>query len=237
MNRIITIPFEKSFPAYLSFPNDKKKHLGLIIIHEVWGLDKHIKEVSDRFADEGYVVLAPDLLSETGITEKIDQKLIAEASNPATRDEAQKKLRAAMTPIMSPEFAKITIAKLKACIDYLLIIDNVNKKIAILGFCFGGTYAYAIATEDDRIQASVPYYGHAPEPLDKVKTISCPILAFYGEQDKNLVDHLPELKKAMKGYNKDFNYKVYPNTGHAFFNNTNQSRYNREAANDSWELH
>ena len=207
MNKTVSIPYAKNFSAYFSTPGDRVKHPGIILIHEVWGLNDHIKDVSDRFAKKGYAVLAPDLLSETGITEKIDQKILAEVKNPATRDEAQKKLRAAMAPIMSPEFAKSTIEKLKECVDFMLKNEKINGNIAVLGFCFGGTYAYALATEDKRIRAAVPFYGHAPEPQDKIKNISCPVLAFYGEQDHNLVDSLPELKNKMKEYDIEFSYK------------------------------
>ncbi len=235
MNKTVTIPFAKNFPAYFAFPDDHLKYPGLILIHEVWGLNDHIKDVTDRFVKEGFIVLAPDLLSETGITEEIDQKILEEVRNPATRDEAQKKLRAAMAPILSPEFAKTTVDKLKACVDYLLENEKGNTKITVVGFCFGGTYSYALAAEDTRIKAAVPFYGHAPEPLDKIKNISCPILAFYGEQDKGLVDSLPELEKQMNAYGKDFTYHVYLHTGHAFFNDTNQTTYNNEAAQDAWK--
>ena len=234
MKATVTIPTSENFPAYFTTPDDNQKHPGIVLIHEVWGLKEHIKNVADRFSKEGYAVLAPDLISHTGITEKVDQTILAEVKNPATRDEAQKKLRVAMAPIMSPEFAKTTIEKLKTCVEYLLKSNNVTQQTAVVGFCFGGSYSYALATEDNRIQAAVPFYGHAPQPLDKIKSISCPIIAFYGEQDHNLVDSLPELENKMEEYGKDFTYKIYPNTGPAFFNDSNPTTYNRDAAEDAW---
>jgi carboxymethylenebutenolidase len=235
MNLMINIPFRKQFSAYFATPGDGEKHHGLILIHEVWGLNEHIKDVANRFAKEGYTVLAPDLISQTGINEKIDKNIMKDIINPEKRDEAQKKLRAAMAPIQSPEFAQITIEKLKVCVDYLLAHEKISGKVAVLGFCFGGTYSYALATSDNRIKAAVAFYGHAPEPLDKIKDVSCPILAFYGEKDKALVDGLPELEKKTHEYHKNFEYHVYPNTGHAFFNNANPTTYNKEAAEDSWQ--
>lgn len=235
MGNMISIPFKKNFPAFLSSPSDTDSHPALILIHEVWGLTDHIKDITDRFSKEGFVVLAPDLLSETGITEKVDQKIMAEIRDPSTRDEAQKKLRAALVPIQSPEFGKETIEKLKSCIDFLIQSEKVNGKVGVIGFCFGGTYCFALAAEDHRVLASVPFYGHALEPLEKVKNISCPVLSFYGENDHNLVDPLPELEKAMEKYGKDFSFEVYKNTGHAFFNDTNPLTYNQNAAKDAWE--
>src|SRR5476649_256378 len=88
---------------------------GLILIHEVWGLKDHIKDVADRFAAQGYAVLAPDLLSHTGITDKVDQSILKEVMNPATRDEAQKKLREATAPMHAPEFGESTVQRLEGC--------------------------------------------------------------------------------------------------------------------------
>jgi len=88
MQKMIHIPGKKSFEGFFVTPKDKKRYPGLIVIQEIWGLNNHIKDVSARFANEGYVVLSPDLLSETGIAEKIDEKLFVEMKDPARRDEA-----------------------------------------------------------------------------------------------------------------------------------------------------
>jgi carboxymethylenebutenolidase len=235
MEQMIEVSGNQPFSAFLATPEKKGTYPGIIVIHEVWGLNEHTKDIVKRFAKIGYVALAPDLLSETGITGKISPAIMSEIANPATRDEAQKKMRAAMAPIQSPEFGKATVRKLKECVSYLLDNKEVNGDVAAVGYCFGGTYAYAVALEDHRIKAIIPYYGHAPEPFEKIKEITCPILAFYGEQDTNLVSRLPELKDAMKKYGKSFDSYIYPDTGHAFFNDTNPNRYNKKAAEDSWK--
>jgi len=232
---MLPISAEVPLQAFFATPQKKGVYPGLIVIQEIWGLNDHIKDVATRYANEGYIVLAPDLLSETGITEKVDQTILAEIKNPATRDEAQKKLRAIFAPVQSPEFAQSSVTKLKACVDYLLGHKQVNGNVGVLGFCFGGTYSYALAAADNRIKAAVPFYGHAPEQLDKLENIACPILAFYGEYDKNLVESLPELQESMKKFNKEFDSVVYPNCGHAFFNDTNPAMYNKDAATDAWE--
>ncbi len=225
---------DKTFSVIHLTPGGESKYPGLIVIHEVWGLTGHIKEVASRFSKRGYDVIAPDLLSDTGITEKIDQSIMKEVANPATRDEAQKKLREAMAPLQSPEFANETVTKLKQCIDYLLDDESCTGKVGVVGYCFGGTYAYALATADDRLKAAVPYYGHA-DNLAEIQNISCPILAFYGEEDDRLVKGLPDLRRAMQENNKDFEAIVYADAGHAFFNDTNPVTYRKKAAEDAWE--
>jgi carboxymethylenebutenolidase len=232
MANIIINPEKYHIPAYVA--GEENNRAGVILIHEVWGLNKNIRNLTDRLAAEGYLVLAPDLISQTGITEKIDQSILAEAANPATRDEAQKKMRAIMSPIRSEEFGRETVERLKICFNYLKQEYGL-KKIAVMGFCFGGTYSYSLAANEPDIAASVPFYGHAPENEEELAKISCPIMAFYGEKDTALVQDLPRLQMSMKKFNKDFRSKVYPNTGHAFMNDTNPTTYNKEAADDAWK--
>ncbi len=229
----IIIHHEKyRIPAYTA--GTENKRAGVILIHEVWGLNKNIRSLTDRLAVEGYVVLAPDLISRTGINEKIDQSILAEVANPATRDEAQKKMRAIMSPIRSEEFGRETVERLRICFNHLMQEYGL-KKIAVMGFCFGGTYSYSLAVSEQALAASLPFYGHAPEKEEDLAKISCPILAFYGEKDTVLVQDLPRLQASMKKLNKDFRFKVYPNTGHAFMNDTNPTTYNKEAADDAWK--
>lgn len=232
MTDIIISGRKHKIPAYISGTGNKRA--GVILIHEVWGLNNNIRSIADSLAAQAYLVLAPDLISHTGITEKIDQSILAEVANPSTRDEAQKKMRAAMSPLRSEEFGKETVERLKTCFNYLKREYKVEK-IAVIGFCFGGTYSYSFAAGEPTLAAALPFYGHAPEKEEELARISCPIMAFYGEKDIALVQGLPQLDASMKKLNKDFQYKVYPNAGHAFMNDTNPTTYNKEAAEDAWE--
>ena len=224
-------------PAYHAYPEsdeDNEKHPGLIVIHEIWGLVPHIKDVAERFAKEGYSVIAPDLFHDITFEGTVEQKLFDEMHDPKTKDEAQKKMRAILAPIQAPEFAGKTLAKLEECVKYLIEDSHVvSEDVGVLGFCFGGTYSFALAALDPRIKAAVPFYGHPLKP-EKVSELNCPILAFYGDQDKNLMDTLPEFKNRMQAHNKDFTAVVYPNTGHAFFNDTNARMYDKKSAVDAW---
>lgn len=220
-------------PAYHVYPDDGQKHPGLVVIHEIWGLNEHIKDVANRFAEKGYSVLAPNLFHGLSFEGKIDHSLLDEMRNPETRDEAQKKMRALLAPIQAPDYADEALSQLKECVDYLLADKHVSGKIGVLGFCFGGTYALALAADDTRISASVPFYGQ-PLPAEKIKTLACPVLAFFGEEDAGLMSSLPAFKEGMQKAGKSFEAVVYPHTGHAFFNDTNVRMYNAEAAQDAW---
>lgn len=210
----------------------KKSNKAIILIEEIWGLNNNIKDIAQRLANEGYTVLAPELLAETGILGKIQPEIFKEMADPAKRDEAQKKMREALAPMHAPGFAQNTVTKLQKCYDHL---HKQNMSIAVMGFCFGGTYSFALAAHQPGIKAAISFYGQPPSEED-VKNIRCPILAFYGERDEHLINTLPQLEENMKKYHKNFQFKIYKNCGHAFFNDTNKMMYNKEAAEDSWEL-
>lgn len=223
----------QKFPAYLAKPTGQAKG-GVIVIHEVWALNDHTKSVADRFAAEGYIALAPDLLSETEIA-KHAAILQLDLFNPEKRNEAQPKLRKIMAPMQAPGFAEKTLSKVKLCFNYLYDLPEVDRKVAVSGFCFGGSYSYTLATNEPRLKAALPFYGHAPTELDELKKITCPILAFYGKKDEGLMGELPELKALMKQAGVAYTAVTYPDCGHAFFNDTNKFAYNKAAATDAWQ--
>ncbi len=230
MHKDITI---NSAPTYHSYTDDGDKYPGLIVLEEIWGVNDHIRSVADRFAREGYRVLSPELLP-AGVLEALNPEIQKDLFDPEKRNEVQPKLRAAMQPIHQNEYAQQATATLKACVDYLLADENANGSIAVLGFCFGGSYSFNLAASDSRIKAAVPFYGHPPT-ADQLPNIMCPILAFYGENDVPLMESLPQLKEDMAKNGKDFEAVVYPSVGHAFFNDTNSVAYNAESAKDAWE--
>ncbi len=235
MAEMIEIIADQRINAYLAMPTVTPKG-AVIVIHEVWGLVDHIKSVADRYANEGYIALAPDLLFELDYTNVDVGDLQLRLFDPKTRSEAQPKIRELMAPAQSPDFGQNTTDRLKACFDYLYNLPETNKKVAVNGFCFGGSYSYALAFNEPRLKIAFPFYGHADQSVDEIKKTSCPIRAFYGEKDEGLMSSLDDLKKRMAEAGVDFQAKGYPNCGHAFFNDTNPFTYNKEAAEDAWKI-
>ena len=226
---------EGNIPCYFNYPNDGMKHSALIIIHEIWGLNDHTIDVAERYKNEGFVVLAPDLLSGTKMEGKLDRSILEEMKDPQKKDEAQKKMKEILTLINSKEFIESGTDKLQDCFEYLKNNENVNEEVSIMGFCFGGTYAFALALKEKRLKRAIPYYGRFPTDLNNIKNLETPILAFYGENDKDLVNSISGIQTKMDGYNKDFKYIIYKDCGHAFFNDTNKDTYNNKAAEDSYK--
>jgi carboxymethylenebutenolidase len=210
------------------------KSLGVVIlIHEIWGLVDHICLVADRYAASGFTVIAPDLLSSVGITPKIGVDLMAMMMEPdeEKRLASQTFLRESLAPVNAPDFAAAALEMLTSIVDALEAQGH--ERVAVLGFCFGGTYSLALAAQDPRVVAAVPFYGSGPTD-EKIAQISCPVLAFYGEIDPPIMDDFARVEGSMKSAGIDFESHVYPRVQHAFFNDTNVARFDRAARDDSW---
>lgn len=207
---------------------------GLVVIHEVWGLTDHIKDVAGRFAAEGYVTIAPDLMEGADIDSGQVAELQDDMFDPEKRNAAQPRLRELMAPMQSPEFARRATDGAQQAFEYLASLTETDGRVGAVGYCFGGTYTFTLAVTEPRLRAAVPYYGHADYDADALAAINCPVLAFYGEKDDNLMASLPELRQSMAGAGVDFTAHTYPGAGHAFFNDTNPYAYAPEAADDAW---
>jgi carboxymethylenebutenolidase len=231
-----TIDLDANLTAYVATPAGEVKG-ALVLIHEIWGLVPNITNIADRFADEGYLVIAPDILSGIGIVPEVGLELqsLLFSADEQTRSDAQPVLRDRMAPARVPEYAIWAIAALKKAVDHVATAPGVNGRIAVTGFCFGGGYAFALAGADSRITAAVPFYGQAPASAD-VTTISCPVLAFYGDQDASLMATLPAVTTQLTDAGVDFRTQVFPGVGHAFFNDTNSMTYDVKAAAAAWQM-
>jgi len=201
--------------AYLSRPKDGGKKGAVIVIHENRGLVDHIKDVARRFAKDGFIALAPDLLSRLGGT---DQFKTPEEAIEAIRKVTQDNV----------------VEDLTSGVAYLKRLDFVNGRIGVVGYCWGGGQSLNFATKCKDLGAAVVYYGRNPDPLDQVQNIACPVLGNYGEDDPNIIPGVEPLKEALKKYGRNFDIKVYPGAKHAFNNNTNAERYHPDAAKDAW---
>jgi carboxymethylenebutenolidase len=227
------------FDAYLAAPELPLAEWkgAIIVIHEVWGLVDHITGIADRFAAEGYLALAPDLMGELAIDPAVAAELQVQLSAADTeeRTAAQSRLRDLMAPVAVPAFATSALTKLIECIDFLEKQNGVEGRIGVVGFSFGGSYAFSLAVADSRIRASVPFYAYANFTNRLLAEISGPVLYFVGEDDVQLMDALPALTEQMRESGTRFTGIAYRKAGHAFFNDTNAAAYRADAAADSWK--
>lgn len=201
--------------AYLSRPKNGGKLGAVIVIHENRGLVDHIKDVTRRFAKDGFVALGVDLLSRSGGTDqfKTPEEAIA-AIGKLTKDGVEEDLHSAVAHLKKQSF--------------------VNGKVGVVGYCWGGGQSLNFATKCKELNAAVVYYGRNPDPLDAAQNIPCPVLGNYGEDDPNIMPGVEPLKAVLTKHGKGFDIKIYPGAKHAFNNNTNPDRYHPEAARDAW---
>ena len=234
MGTMIDVP-DHDLTAYRAAPSGPPRG-AVVVIQEIWGLVDHVKDVADRLAAHGYVAVAPDLLGHVGLTPDVGAEIFAlmQSADEQERLDAQPRLREAAAPARQPQFAAWAVPAMSAVVDALVDEPGVEGRVAVMGFCFGGTYAFALAAADARLRAAVPFYGRFPDHADPA-TITCPVLAFYGEDDHGITDDVPDLEGRMAAAGVDFTARVYHGVGHAFFNDTAPSRYNAEVAADAWE--
>ncbi len=202
--------------AFLARPDTAKPSPAVIVVHEWWGLNDHIKDVAQRFAREGYAALAPDLYSRLG--------------NKVTKDPTE------AAKLMEGLKSQQVLTDLNAVTRYLKEQPFVDPiKLGVVGFCMGGTFALMMAAHNSDIKAAVPFYGQVP-PSDSIKYLVAPILYIHGGQDAWIVKREADrLAQALAQYGRPGEVKSYPNCPHAFFNDTRPDVYRPAEAKDAWE--
>jgi len=198
--------------AYQARPVENKKFPAVIVIHENRGLQPHIKDVARRIALEGFFVLAPDGLSPFGGT-------------PDNQDEAIQMIQKLDN--------KETVQNFVAAVKYLKTNPMTTGKVGCTGFCWGGGMTNQVAVNSPDLNAAVPYYGMQPKAED-VPKIKAPMLLHYAGNDDRIDKGIPEFEAALKKANIEYQIYMYPGADHAFNNDTNPERYNKEAADLAW---
>ena len=199
--------------GYLVRPGEAGQYPAILVCHENRGLNDHIRDVARRFAKEGYVALAVDLLSREGGTENLDPDqvpgLLGDAG-PARHE-----------------------ADFIAAFDYLQSLDFVDgERIGMTGYCFGGGVTWQVTTALPQLKAAVPFYGRGPD-LDKVPNIQAAVLGVYAELDERINAGNDALEQALIEADITYQINVYPGVNHAFHNDTGQ-RYVEEQATQAW---
>ncbi len=208
------VPFELTggSKGYLSLPAGAKPPLpGLVVIHEWWGLNEHIKHYADRFAAEGYAALAVDLFGGQVATTPDEAMNLTKAVDGAV---ARDTLRAAYAALGSDPRIKAT-------------------RRGAIGWCFGGKWSLNLALAEPGLNAAVVYYGHIPTDPAALAPLKAPLLAIFGERDGSIpMDTVKKFEAALKQNGADARVLTY-DAEHAFANPSG-ARYNEKAAAAAW---
>jgi carboxymethylenebutenolidase len=205
-------PGKAPLAAYLARPDGAQPAPGVVVIHEIFGLNDNIREIARRFAHEGYAALAVDLFA------------------PGNRALC---LLRVMAGLMLRPLHNAGIDALRTSVRWLQAQEQVDRaRIGVIGFCMGGGYALALACVDEELRAASVFYGQAPRPLSALRR-ACPIAGSYPGRDPMTRGVAPKLEETLTRYGIPHEIKLYPQAAHSFFNDTSRN-YNAEAAADAW---
>jgi carboxymethylenebutenolidase len=197
--------------AYLALPERTSSSPGVVIIHEIGGLDDHTRGVAERFAREGYAGLAVDLFS-TG------SRLMC--------------MLRIFNGILIRPLSNGVVGDLRASLEALAGRPEVDAgRLGVIGFCLGGSYALQLACVEGRLRSASVFYGQNPRPLDAMAR-ACPIVGSYPERDFTAAQ-ARRLETALARQGVRHEIKIYPGARHSFFNETRRS-YDPVAAADAW---
>jgi len=188
----------RTVQAFVVYPEVKGKAPVVILIHEIFGLTDWAKEMADELAGQGFIVVAPDLLSGFG------------PKGGGSGEFADQDARVKAVSGLNPEGVN---ADLDAAADYAKKIPAANGKIAVAGFCWGGGKSFAFAAHRKDLSAAFVFYG--PGPSD-VSTINAPVYGFYAGNDERIDATIPATTAAMKAAGKKYDPVTYDGAGHGF---------------------
>ena len=199
-------------PAYLARP--RQPGPGIVVIQEWWGLVPHIERIADRFAQEGFVALAPDLYHGQKATspDQAGKLMMALRIDKAARD-------------------------LAGAIDHLAHQPDVAPaRVGIIGFCMGGALSLFAACRNPEVSACAVFYGGHPNVKPDLGPLRAPVLGIYAGKDSFVTpDGVKELDRQLTALGKRHEFHTYPDAQHAFFNDERADVYDAPAAADAWK--
>ena len=198
--------------GYLARPEGGGKRPAVIVIHENRGLNPHIKDVARRMALEGFLAFAPDALSPVGGTPEDEDRareMIYELDADATR------------------------VRMAAAVPFLASHGESTGMVGAVGFCWGGGMVNKLSAAGTGLAAGVPYYGRQL-PVEEVPKIAAPLCLQYAGLDKRINAGIDDYVAALKANSKACELHIYEGANHAFNNDTNEARYDKEAADLAW---
>ncbi|MFP5264585.1 MAG: dienelactone hydrolase family protein [Blastocatellia bacterium] len=212
--------------SFIVYPEVKGKATAVVVIHEIFGLSDWVRTVADQLAEAGYIAIAPDLLSGAGpngggSSEFTDRGAVGQAIRDLPPDQ-------------------IT-GDLNAVADYVAKLPAANGKVAVAGFCWGGSQTFRFATNRPSLKAAFVFYGTGPDNKEAIAKIKAPVYGFYGGNDARVTATVPKSAELMKEAGKTYDPVTYAGAGHGFMrsgedptaNDANKDA-NKKAHDEAW---
>ncbi len=209
----VDVKVESGTPVrtYVVYPERKDRAPVVLVIHEIFGLSDWIRGVADQLAEDGFIAVAPDLISGLGPNG-------GGTDSVASRDDVVKLIRGL-------DAAEAT-RRLDAVRAYAIKLPAANGRSATVGFCWGGSRSFAYATTQPALDAAVVFYGSSPEVAELAK-VKAPVLGLYGGDDARVNASIEPAAAELKKLGQSYEYEIYEGAGHGFL----RQQSAREGAN------
>lgn len=206
-----------SLRAWVVYPERSTKAPVVIVVHEIFGLSSWVRGVADQLAADGFIAVAPDLLTMKNLPDGPDS-VVAPLATAAIRT-------------LDPVWVQ---RQLDAVAQYGMSLPAAEKKYGIVGFCWGGGVSFAHAVHAPSLGASVVYYGVSPKSED-LGSVRAPVLGLYGGNDARVDATIPPADSAMRALGRTYSPNIYPGAGHGFLRQqTGMEGANMAAARAAW---
>lgn len=212
---------DRKIKCFVAYPEIKEKATVVLVIHEIFGLSDWVREVCDELAKNGFIAIAPDLLSG---------KPGEETAKYPSVDEVRKAVSALPREQLSADMA--------AVLKYGTHLPSANGKTATAGFCWGGTQVWLAMTTLRDLKAGFVFYGTPNASLEDLDKIEAPVYGFYGENDNRVTSTVDDTTAKMKAASKTFEPKIYKEAGHGFMRSgeaPDAKEPDRIAREDAWK--
>jgi len=191
----------RTVSAFVVYPEVKQKAPAVVVIHEIFGMSDWVQMLADELAEAGYIAIAPDLLSGLGPNG-------GGTSAFADGNEVGKAIRDLPADQITRD--------LNAVADFVGALPAANGKVAVAGFCWGGSQSFRFATNRATLEAAFVFYGTGPESKEAVAAIHVPVYGFYAGNDARVDATVPQTQELMKAAGKAYEVVTYEGAGHGF---------------------
>lgn len=214
---------DRTVHAFVVYPEISHNATAIIVIHENRGLTDWVRSFADQLASEGYIAIAPDLLSDF---DSDHSKTGDFANEDAARDALYQ---------LDPDQITIDLQNIQT---YISNDPASNGKVVVAGFCWGGSQSFRYATNAKNLSAALVFYGTATNDEDAISRIETPVYGFYGGNDQRVNSTIPTTKALMETYSKSFEYRIYDGAGHGYMrtgDDPDGSEANVSGRNETWK--
>lgn len=209
-----------SVRAWIVYPERSTKAPVVVVIHEIFGVSNWIRSVTDQLAADGFIAIAPDLLTKFNLP------------NTANGEPNPDSVRARIGQIKPEQYQP----QIRAVAEYAMNLPAAAKKYGVVGYCWGGAAVFAHAAHYPDVNAVVSYYGTTPSPADLAR-VKAPVLGLYGENDERVNSTIARADSAAKANGFVYEHHKFTGAGHGFLRaQGGQNGANLTASQAAWPM-